>query len=171
MWKLDDTPVPNLENQRDAMTDDSAQTRAGRRLLRLGMLLFLLGLVTGLLMPALANPRMGLSSHLEGLMNGMLLMILGLLWHRLRLSRHLAAVAFGLAVYGAYVNWATTLAAAFWGAGGAMMPMAAQGRTGTPVQELLVKFGLVSLTLAILVGCGLVLWGLRGAANPPSDAG
>ena len=52
------------------MTDDSAKTRAGRRLLRLGMLLFLLGLATGLLVPALANTRLGLSSHPEGLMNG-----------------------------------------------------------------------------------------------------
>jgi len=152
------------------MTDDSAKTRAGRRLLRLGMLLFLLGLATGLLVPALANPRMGLSSHLEGLMNGMLLMLLGLLWPRLRLSRRPAGAAFGFAVYGAYVNWATTLAAAFWGAGGAMMPMAAQGRTGTPVQELLINFGLISLTVAILGACGLVLWGLRGADDPPPEA-
>ena len=46
--------------------------------LRYGILLFFLGLVTGLVVPMLANPRMGLSSHLEGLMNGMFLIILGL---------------------------------------------------------------------------------------------
>jgi (hydroxyamino)benzene mutase len=48
----------------------------------LSILLFSLGLVTGLLAPKLANPRMGLSSHLEGLMNGMFLVLLGLIWQR-----------------------------------------------------------------------------------------
>ena len=60
-------------------------TPYGDRLLRLGVLLFLLGLLTGFAIPALANPRMGLTSHLEGLMNGMFLS-LGLLWPRLALS-------------------------------------------------------------------------------------
>lgn len=50
----------------------------GRRLLQAGILLFLLGLLTGFLVPFTANPRMGLSSHLEGVMNGMFLVGLGL---------------------------------------------------------------------------------------------
>ena len=41
-------------------------TAHGDRLLRLGVLLFLLGLLTGFAIPALTNPRMGLTSHLEG---------------------------------------------------------------------------------------------------------
>ncbi|MBW6535801.1 MAG: hypothetical protein K0B11_12395 [Mariniphaga sp.] len=52
----------------------------------LGVFLFLLGLIVGLVVPVLANPRMGLSSHLEGVMNGMLLIIFGLIWNRLKLS-------------------------------------------------------------------------------------
>jgi (hydroxyamino)benzene mutase len=148
------------------MKNDSLQRPDNRRLIRLGILLFLLGLVTGLVVPKLANPRMGLSSHLEGLMNGMFLVILGLIWQRLRLSRLLSGVTFWLALYGAYVNWATTLLAAFLGAGATLMPMASLGQKGTPLQELLINFGLVSLSIAILVCCGLVLWGLRGADDP-----
>jgi len=41
-----------------------------RRLMWHGMFLFLLGLVTGLLEQRFRNMRMGLSAHLEGLMNG-----------------------------------------------------------------------------------------------------
>jgi hypothetical protein len=35
-----------------------------------GLLLFLLGLLVGLAAPVLANPRMGVSSHIEGVLNG-----------------------------------------------------------------------------------------------------
>jgi hypothetical protein len=48
-----------------------------RRLMWHGMFLFLLGLVTGLVEQRFANVRMGLSAHLEGVMNGILLLALG----------------------------------------------------------------------------------------------
>lgn len=35
-------------------------------LLFLGILLFLFGLIIGVFIPLMANPRMGLSAHLEG---------------------------------------------------------------------------------------------------------
>src|SRR5262252_6039812 len=41
-----------------------------RRLMWHGMLLFLLGLITGLVEQRFTNVRMGLSAHLEGVMNG-----------------------------------------------------------------------------------------------------
>jgi len=138
----------------------------GRRLIRCGVLLFLLGLLTGLIVPVLANPRMGLSSHLEGVMNGLVLVVLGLLWPRLRLSGTASTVALGLALYGTYVNWATTLAAAAWGAGAPMMPIAGLGHQGTRLQEGIIAFGLVSLALAMIATCAIVLWGLRGADDP-----
>jgi len=60
--------------------------RHSKWLLFLGVLLFLLGLLIGLLIPMMTNPRMGLSAHLEGIMNGMFLVILGLIWNKLRLN-------------------------------------------------------------------------------------
>lgn len=47
----------------------------GRRLLWHGLFLFLLGLLTGLVVPMFQNPRMGLSAHLEGVMNGIFLAV------------------------------------------------------------------------------------------------
>jgi hydroxylaminobenzene mutase len=148
------------------MNDHPGVSVLGRRLLQCGVLLFLLGLITGLLVPMLANPRMGLSSHLEGVMNGMFLVVLGLVWPRLRLSRSTSMVTLCLAVYGTYVNWATTLAAAAWGAGAPMMPIAGLGHQGTRLQEGIIGFGLVSLTLAMIATCIIVLCGLRGADDP-----
>src|SRR5260370_725648 len=48
-----------------------------RALMKHGMVLFLLGLITGLVIPQLHNPRMGGSAHLEGLLNGIFLPVLG----------------------------------------------------------------------------------------------
>ncbi len=63
-----------------------------------GILLFLIGLVIGLLVPIFANPRMGVSSHIEGVMNGMFLTMLGLIWHKLDLSDRWLKITFGLAI-------------------------------------------------------------------------
>lgn len=72
---------------------------------------------------------MGLASHLEGVMNGMFLVILGLVWPRLSLPHVWLAVTFWLFVYAAFANWMATLLAAAWGAG-ALMPIA-----GAPTRQ------------------------------------
>ena len=115
--------------------------RLGRRLLRYGIVLFLLGLATGRLVQSLPLPRMGLSSHLEDVMNGTFLVVLGLVWPHLRLHVLLLRTAYWLALVGTYLNWAVTLAAAAWGAGDATMPLAAGGHLGTPDQELTLLVG------------------------------
>ncbi|HDP24963.1 MAG TPA: hydrogenase [Deltaproteobacteria bacterium] len=135
-------------------------------LIRMGVFLFLLGLFTGLLVPSLANPRMGLSSHVEGVMNGMLLIIMGLIWSRLRLPDRAIKTAGWLLVFGAYANWVMTLIAAVWAAGGSMMPIASMGQMGTRVQEMIIGILAVSLALALLSGIVLVLIGLRGGNHP-----
>jgi (hydroxyamino)benzene mutase len=48
-----------------------------RRLVWHGMLLFLLGLVTGFAEPHFRNLRMALAAHLEGVMNGTFIIALG----------------------------------------------------------------------------------------------
>ena len=58
------------------------------------MLLFLLGLLTGLAEQHLSNIRMGLAAHLEGLMNGIFLLALGGCWAHVRLSAGLERAAF-----------------------------------------------------------------------------
>ncbi len=144
------------------MENDYSGQQAGRRLVRYGILLFFLGLLSGLTVPMLANPRMGLSSHLEGVMSGTFLAVVGLIWPRLRLSKPVYIITFWLAIYGAYANWATTLTAAALGAGQSMMPMSGAGALGTPIQEAIIKFCLTSMAIAILVTCVILLWGLRG---------
>lgn len=140
------------------------QAIAGHRLLQAGILLFLLGLLTGFVSPFLANPRMGLSSHLEGVMNGLFLVAIGLVWPRLRLSGAVLSVVFWLAIYGTFANWTATLLAAGWGAG-LMMPIAGGGRQGTVTQEAVVSGLLWSLSFAMVAVCLILLWGLAAEAQ------
>jgi hydroxylaminobenzene mutase len=107
---------------------------------------------------------MGLSSHLVGTMSGMFLMVLGLMWPRLALPTWAATTTFWAALYGAFANWLATLLSAIWGAT-TMMPIAGQGATSTPVAEGIVAALLGSLSLAMILVCVLVLWGLRPTAR------
>lgn len=134
---------------------------AAQRLCWLGMFLFLLGLVTGLVIQQFANPRMGLAAHLEGLMNGVFLLALAGLWSRIRLSAKAEKAALGAIVYGTYANWFfTSLAAAFGTA--SMAPLTAGAHRGQPWQEAFVSVGFASVAVAMLVGTSVVLWGLWG---------
>src|SRR5262245_2922943 len=132
----------------------------GRRLVWHGMFLFLLGLVTGFVEQSVANPRMGLAAHLEGVMNGTFLLALGAVWMTVRLSPRLARAAYWSALYGTYANWAVTLLAAIFGTA-AMSPITAAGRNGQPWQEGLVIAGFLTVGITIVAASILVLSGLR----------
>ncbi len=129
-------------------------------LLQLGIALFLLGLLTGFVVPKFKNPRMGLSSHLEGVLNGIFLVALGLLWQRLNLSAAWLTAAFWLAIYGTFANWFATLLAAVWGAS-ALMPIAAQGHQAAAGRETIIRLLLGTLSLAMMAVCVIVIAGLR----------
>jgi hydroxylaminobenzene mutase len=134
-----------------------------RRLLWHGMFLFLIGLLTGLVEQKFNNPRMGLAAHLEGVMNGTFLVVLGAIWMDVRLSARLKIAAYWSALYGTYVNWTVTILAAILGTA-AMSPITATGHSAQPWQESLVTLGFVSVGMAIIAASILVLWGLRRAA-------
>ena len=139
-----------------------------RRLMWHGMFLFLLGLITGLVEQRFPNIRMGLSAHLEGVMNGIFLVALGAIWNRIRLPRHVMMAAYGIALYGTYANWLTTLLGAAFGTAAAT-PITAAGHSGKPWQETLVSAGFLSVSISIVVATVLVLWGLRAKASQVSE--
>lgn len=139
------------------------KTSTAHRIIRAGFILFLLGLLAGLAVPLLENPRMGLSSHLEGILNGLFLIGLGIVWPRLKLGAKVARITVAVAIYGTFANWAATFLAAAWGAG-AMMPIAG-GVKGLAYQEAVVSFLLLTLTAAMIFITLMVIWGLRSAPS------
>lgn len=138
-----------------------------RRLMWWGMALFLLGLITGLMQNALTNPRMGLSAHLEGLMNGTFLIAVGAIWPNVQLAPRLLSITYGALVFGTVMNWAVTLFAAAVGTS-SMTPLAGAGHAAAPWQEISVTIGFVSVGIAMLAAAALLLWGLRGSSLAPA---
>ena len=138
-----------------------SQEDRGRRLIRHGMVLFLLGLLTGVLIPQLTSPRLALAAHMEGLLNGMFLVLVGgVLWKELRLPERAAAAGFWLLLIAAYANWGFCLLAAVFGAS-KILAIAGKGYQALPWQELLVSAGLGVGAICVLVACCLMLYGLR----------
>ena len=146
------------------MKTAGTKKRQSDKLIYFGIILFFIGLIIGLIVPVFANPRMGVSSHIEGVFNGMFLIILGLIWNKVDLSKRWLKISFWAAVYGTFTNCIGILIAAIFNAG-KMLGIAANGQEGTPVVEGIVTFSLISLSIAMLVVCVTVIIGLRRNMN------
>ncbi len=129
-------------------------------LLALGLILFLLGLLTGLFVPVLRNPRMGVASHLQGMTNGPFLVVVGLMWPYLNLSHAWEVVAVVLLVYGTYANWLATQLGSLWGAGHRFAPAAAGEHRAAATQERVVDLLLLTLAPAMIIATVLLIVGV-----------
>ena len=140
-----------------------------RKIIAAGAILFLLGLITGFIIPLVENSRMGLAGHLEGVMNGTFLIAVGAVWTRLVLSTGFERTAFWLLLYGTYANWLLVLLAAFFGTS-EMTPIAGTGYSGLPWQETLVTAGLSSVGIAMLIACIILVIGFVRHPDSPEDS-
>ncbi|HEV3218530.1 MAG TPA: hypothetical protein VGZ48_02065 [Candidatus Acidoferrales bacterium] len=135
-----------------------------KRLTWWGMLLFMLGLLTGLMlatMPSVAdNPRGLLAGHLGGVMNGMFLIIVGLLADRIRLSTRASSICTGLLLFASFVSWFTSTTGAILGASKAT-PIAGAGHHASPAAEQVILIAAVSASIAMISAVVMLLYGLR----------
>lgn len=138
--------------------------RAERSLVRAGFILFTLALLTGFAIPAFLNPHMALAAHLAGVLNGLVLIGLGLAWGLLRQGAGQARFTRGAFLYATYVNWGTGCLAAAWGTS-RMTPLSGAGYVAAPWQETVVQGLQVSLALVILAGAASVVYALRAQAS------
>ena len=130
-----------------------------RRTLWHGTLLVLIGLATGGFLQRFANPRLGLSAHVGGVMNGTLIMVAGAAWNELTLSPMVARALFWCLVGSGYLNWLGLVLAAAYGTT-RTTPLLGDGVPAAVWQEALVGFCLVSGAIGTLIAFGVVLYGL-----------
>jgi hydroxylaminobenzene mutase len=123
------------------------------------MLLFFLALVIGLIAPLLANPRLGISCHVEGVLNGIFLIVLGLIWNKVALSGRWMIITYWLSIYGTFSNWLAYLIAAIFNAG-RHLTIATKGKEEAPLADDIIDFLLVFLTIAMLTICITIIIGL-----------
>ncbi|MCA0028762.1 MULTISPECIES: hypothetical protein [unclassified Mesorhizobium] len=135
--------------------------RQGHRLLQLGIALLLFSSVEGFAIPYLAAPRLGLSVHTLGALQGVLLLVLGLVWSRLNLGVAMSRIAFWFLIYSALAILAAYVMASLWGAGNETMPLAAGAAHGSAFQEYAIKAIAYSSAPTGLIAFALILWGLR----------
>ncbi len=135
-------------------------------LIRSGVVLVLFGTLSGFAPMVVTNPRMGLAAHLGGAMNGLLLLALGAVWHHVRLVRGRERLTIGLLLWGAFGNWAVTLAASITGAS-QFAPLAGAGYGASLAVEILTLVVIGTVGLSMIAGLLLVIAGLRAAARGP----
>ena len=142
---------------------ESAVTNAADILCFSGVLLFLLGLLTGFGIPRCRSPRLGLSAHLTGVQSGTFLLALGLVWPRLSMSPTWSAILANGTWASLYMVWLSLLLAAIFGAGRGL-PIAGGGITTTPARQAVVTVLLVvgSLGIAVAVAALLITWRWQG---------
>jgi hypothetical protein len=127
---------------------------------------FAVGLVAGGLAPD-PRARLWLSSHVAGIMAGLLMIGVGVVWPHLRLGATGEKVGLASAIGG---NWVALIVGIF--AALVHFPL----KISTPAlpdvqgwQSGVVLAGLGVVTISTFVLCGVVLYGLRGAKGGASE--
>jgi (hydroxyamino)benzene mutase len=135
-----------------------------KNIIRHGFVLILLALVSGLFVPAMPIPRLGLSAHTIGILSGALLIGVGAVWPLFTLTVRQQQVMYWSWLYSSYVNWLGCLVGAIFGAGNTT-PVASAGAVGSDAAEAAVAIMLVSVGVVSFVAVGLAIFGLRAGAN------
>ena len=147
------------------MDSSTLLARQAHRLIQVGISLFLFAALVGLAVPRFAIPRLALSAHLIGILQGIFFVAVGAAWSRLALSPAMSRLAFWLLIYSGFAAMASNLLAGAWGAGNSILPIAAGSAHGTAFQEAMINIGLRSSGASLIVALSLILWGLRLATN------
>jgi len=140
--------------------------RQGHRLLQIGVALFLFTSFEGFVIPYFTVPNLGRSVHTLSGFSGVLLVVFGLLWPRLRLGASASRVAFWFLVFSDFTTIAGFVIAGVWGAGNSIMPLAAGAARGSDFQEMVIQIVMYPAAPTGIIAFALVLWGLREMPHP-----
>jgi hydroxylaminobenzene mutase len=130
------------------------------RMMRLGALLLLAGLLTGVFVMRLAIPSVALTAHLTGMGDGVTLMVVALVWPWLKLSRLWSRIGAALMELSLPGVWLALLLGAALNIGRIAPLAAGPGHDGggplwTPVATVILvgsSLLLVAATVILLVG-------------------
>src|SRR5574341_2506194 len=136
-------------------------SRQSQRMLQIGIWLFVFSGLEGFVIHSLPVPSLGRSVHTLSAEQGIITLVLGLLWPRLNLSTTASRIAFWTFLYSSFATLIPFVLAAAWGAGNATIPLAAGAAHGSAIQETIIKVVLYSAALPFFLSMGLILWGLR----------
>lgn len=131
----------------------------GRKLIILGLVLFLIGLIQGALIPSFHNPRMALSAHLAAVQSGMAMAIFGLIWALVDLKERNLKIAYYTNIIGLYAVWFAISLGAAMGASRAL-PIAGQGFSASSTAETVVELIVMTGAVVTVISVSLIVLGL-----------
>lgn len=146
----------------------STSQALSKKLLILGTLLFLIGLLQGAIVQVFLSPRLALSAHIAGVQNGMVLLIFGLLWSRLDLTENLERMAYVTSVAGMYFIWVGFTLAAMTGAS-MVLTFSGAGFSASTFWEFSVGGAIYVGAAASIAAASLVLIGLLRSRSIPTQ--
>jgi len=138
------------------MTDDPRR----RTLMRHGFVFLLLGLFLGLAIVALPHPSRWMVVHLTAFLTGLILVVIGLAWNELRLTRRQLTLAYVTGLLSAYAG----LVGGVFGAIVDLPGPATNPGVAPPMPQAAVALAILAILIpSLFVSFGLVLYGMRGA--------
>lgn len=85
-----------------------------KKMLIAGMVLFLLAILNGMFIPYMSSSSAGITAHLTGVQNAILLIGFGLMWRYLAISPLYLSWCLVLSIYGMYTIWLAQFFSAVW---------------------------------------------------------
>lgn len=139
-------------------------------MLQIGIALFVFSGLEGFVIHSVPVPSLGRSVHTLSAEQGIITLVLGLLWPRLNLNVVTSRIAFWTFLYSSFATLIPFVIAAIWGAGSTTIPLAAGTAHGNAFQEAIIKIVLYSAALPFFISMGLILWGLRIVGAQPTSS-
>ncbi len=137
-------------------------SQASMELIVSGALLFLIGLLQGILIPTFKNSRMALSAHLTAVQCGTALLAFGVIWTLVALPLFWLTLAQLSLIASVYLIWCGITIAAVTGASKAL-PIAGKGyAAGKPMEVAVTIIEGAGIVLSVASGL-MVTFGLIGS--------
>ena len=121
-------------------------------LLVAGMILFLIGLLSGMLIPYYEDHHMGMNAHLVGVQNAIVLIVFGLIFNHISISAKYLCLLSALSIYSMYAIWLSVALAA--------TSIVNFNNSAQVLKEIIAKILLYSGSLAIIIAAILITVGL-----------
>jgi hydroxylaminobenzene mutase len=138
-----------------------AQNRC-RQILIQGLLLVMVGLLSGFVVPHTPYPRLALGAHVQFVSNGLLFLVMGVLL--LKLPHNVGPKSTAVMLLATWLTWVMAFseaANAWWGTTQMLPIAAAQAKAsgGAAWQELVVKLTHIAAGLSLVIAWGLLVVG------------
>ena len=134
------------------MYDTMRSQSQGRSLIQLGVVLLLFGMPTALLLLGRMHTTMEMVDHVDAWINGIFLIVLGLIWSHLKLPHPWRVIVYRLTLYGTLIKWIGLLTLVWWIVQGGLAVVPTGTFVAFLLHDILLSLGWFFLVVAVIAG-------------------